>query len=296
MALKTINKDESVFELVTDGSWKGHLEEFKHWETLDFDDTSWEPVEVKGAAGDQPWGNAYLKNLGGSTTPYRPLSVNLTSPNIEVFNEMPEIYYDVKTESDNTIGWYRFEAPPGIQEIDLGIPNASVWVDGNKVPVEDGVAIVPDPPEDVSTVSVRLVMKKGEYAGAVFQRPLKLILQGGIIQNGEWSDFALPTYSGIGVYRQRIDFTSAEASKDIELDLGDVYATAEVKINGKTVGVKVAAPYKFDLTGLVRPGENELEIRIANTLAPQYTIPTKSVDLGPLRSGLVGPVKLMIQE
>jgi hypothetical protein len=63
-------------------------------------------------------------------------------------------------------------------------------------------------------------------------------------------------------------------------------------MNGKSVGSKVAAPFKFDLTGKVQPGENEIEVRVANTLAPHYTIPKKAMHMGPLESGLVGPVQL----
>jgi len=73
-----------------------------------------------------------------------------------------------------------------------------------------------------------------------------------------------------------------------------VYVAAEVKVNGNSVGSKVAAPYKFDLSGLVQSGENEIEVRIANTLAPHYSIPKKAMNLGPVESGLVGPVKLKI--
>ena len=46
-----------------------------------------------------------------------------------------------------------------------------------------------------------LIREDGEYAGAVFENPIKLMVEGGTIQTGLWNDFALSTYSGIGVVR-----------------------------------------------------------------------------------------------
>ena len=57
-----------------------------------------------------------------------------------------------------------------------------------------------------------------------------------------------------------------------------MYVAAKVFVNGKPAGIKVAAPYKFDLSGMVQSGENEIEVRVANTLAPLYSIPKKARD------------------
>ncbi len=194
------------------------------------------------------------------------------------------------------MGWYRFEAPPGIKEIALQTNDAKVWVNGKEVTVNGGIAIVESPPASVSTVAIRLEMKPGEYAGAAFNEPIQLKLNGGTIQTGLWSDFALPVYSGIGVYKQKVKLNESETKQQIEIDLGEVYVAAEVFVNGSSAGSKVAAPYKYNLSGLLQPGENEIEIRVANTLAPHYFIPRMAMHLGPVKSGLVGPVKLKIKE
>ncbi len=315
LAMKAIDSNGNILELETDSSWKGHLNEYEGWETPEFNDSDWDYATVKGKADDKPWGNDkivktgenfprsplykpkvtnFLENMGGSTTPYRPLSVTLSTPDIQVFDEMPDIVYDVKSEKADRIGWYRFEAPPGIKEIELHTNNAKVWINGTKVTVKGGIAKVKNPPAGVSTVAIRLEMNPGEYAGAAFEQAIKLKLDGGVIQSGLWSDYALPTYSGIGVYKQKIKLNKTEAKQKIEIDLGEVYVAAEVFINGNSAGSKVAAPYKFDLSGLVQAGENEIEIQIANTLAPHYSIPLKAMNLGPVESGLVGPVQLKI--
>jgi len=264
-------------------------------EALGFDDADWKVVNVKGKANAQPWGEDFLRNLSGSTTPYRPLSVNLPSPYLQVFDEMPEIIYDIKEESSKTIGWYRFDAPPGLKKMIFHSKNVEAWVNGKDVDVRSGVATLENPPKDVSKVALRVRMNPGEYAGAAFAQPIRLVLEGGIIQTGLWAKFAMPGFSGIGVYRQQVHLSTEDVNKALELDLGEVLVAAEVFVNGKSAGAKVAAPYKFDLTGLVRSGNNEIEVRVANTLAPHYTIPRQAKDLGPVDSGLVGPVTLKIQ-
>jgi hypothetical protein len=295
LAMKVIDTRGNIIELETDNSWKGNLSEFEEWETPDFDDGDWKRVNVKGKANAQPWGEDFLRNLSGSTTPYRPLSVNLPSPYLQVFDAMPEIVYDVKKESADKTAWYRFEAPPGVKEIHLQHDSPEVWVDGNKIPANGSVVVLEDIPEGVSEIAVRVKMNPGKYAGAAFNQPVRLVLEGGTIQTGLWEEFAMPSFSGIGAYKQQVNFGTEDVNKRLVLDLGEVFVAAEVFVNGKSAGAKVAAPYKFDLTGLVRSGNNEIEVRVANTLAPHYAIPRQAKDLGPVDSGLVGPVTLKTQ-
>lgn len=53
------------------------------------------------------------------------------------------------------------------------------------------------------------------------------------------------------------------------LDLGEVYETAEVSVNGASAGVRICRPYSFELSGMLRPGKNELVIEVTNTLGTQ---------------------------
>jgi len=296
LAMKAVYDDGSTFKLETGPSWKGHTEELENWQSLNFNDDNWDQVTVKGKAGDKPWGEKFLQNVGTSTTPSRPLSVNLNTPLLEVFNEMPDIVYDVKPESDDNIGWYRFEAPPGLKEMTLNAnaKDAAVWINGIKVPVKDGVVKINTPPVDKSCVAIRLEMKRDKYAGAAFSLPVKLKLEGGKIQPGSWENYALPTYSGIVVYKQKINFNINEVKRQVFLDLGEVYVGAEVFVNGESAGIKVAEPFKFNISQLIQPGINEIEVRVANTLAPHYSVPIRTLILGPVKSGLIGPVSLKI--
>ena len=49
------------------------------------------------------------------------------------------------------------------------------------------------------------------------------------------------------------------------LDLGAVHDLAEVTVNGKATGGAWHAPYRVDIAGAVKAGQNQLSIRVANT-------------------------------
>jgi len=55
-------------------------------------------------------------------------------------------------------------------------------------------------------------------------------------------------------------------NKTVFLDLGKVQEVAEVRINGIWAGVAWMQPYRVDVTGLLKPGKNQIQIRVANSL------------------------------
>ena len=67
----------------------------------------------------------------------------------------------------------------------------------------------------------------------------------------------MPRFSGEVLYKTT--FTPTPGFN--VLDLGEVGETAEVSLNGELVGVRVNAPYKFDISS-AKEGENTLEIRV----------------------------------
>lgn len=78
----------------------------------------------------------------------------------------------------------------------------------------------------------------------------------------------MPDFSGKIRYTGvlTLDEASLEAER-IGIDLGEAGQTAKVWCNGREAGIRICPPYRFDLTGLVHAGENELVIETANTLA-----------------------------
>ncbi len=119
-------------------------------------------------------------------------------------------------------------------------------------------------------------------------------------------------FSGTAMYRKTfvwspIDSQRSDRNPKLFLDLGRVEVMANVKLNGKELGTLWKFPFRVDVTGVLRRGENKLEIEIAN-LWPNRLIGdagltkeqrvtwttwnpfTKDTPLLP--SGLLGPVQL----
>ena len=75
------------------------------------------------------------------------------------------------------------------------------------------------------------------------------------------------------------------------LDLGYVGETAEVSLNGENIGIKIAPPYRFDISEYVKDGTNELCITVTNHLGFEVRDKfSRFLKFEP--SGLIGPVKI----
>ncbi|WP_372950329.1 glycosyl hydrolase [Mariniphaga sp.] len=70
-------------------------------------------------------------------------------------------------------------------------------------------------------------------------------------------------YSGIATYRKTIQVEKL-GNKEYYIDLGVVNDIARVRLNGKDVGVVWCAPWRIDITKVLKEGENQLEIEVAN--------------------------------
>ncbi len=99
----------------------------------------------------------------------------------------------------------------------------------------------------------------------------------------------LPRFSG--TFRYETEFEWKEAGNDAWLDLGDVYETAEVWINGTLAGVKLCPPYGLEIHGLIMPGRNKLVVEVTNTLAKDKQ-DYLSAFAQQEPSGLIGPVRV----
>jgi hypothetical protein len=128
----------------------------------------------------------------------------------------------------------------------------------------------------------------------------------------DWSqnnDPGVKYFSGIGTYTKTVQASPNWFRKGARLwlDLGDVKNLAEVTINGKNLGQTWHAPYRVDATAALKPGANEITIKVVNAWvnrligdeqpgATKYTY----ADVHPykansplLPSGLIGPVTVI---
>jgi hypothetical protein len=129
-----------------------------------------------------------------------------------------------------------------------------------------------------------------------------------------WSDSGeagVKYFSGTAAYAITFDFQRTKMELEnvkYLLDLGEVQVMARVKLNGQDCGVLWKAPYQVDISRAIKPGENRLEISVANlwpnrmigdAALPEtnrvtwssWTPFTPNTPL--LRSGLLGPVKIL---
>jgi hypothetical protein len=116
-------------------------------------------------------------------------------------------------------------------------------------------------------------------------------------------------FSGIATYKKSFDLAKAADSlgESISLDVGSVHNMARIRLNGRELGILWCAPWRVDISGVVKQRENLLEIEVAN-LWPNRLIGDTSLaqdqretwttwnpyhsDSPLLPSGLLGPVTL----
>jgi hypothetical protein len=213
------------------------------------------------------------------------------------YRDAGRLPFDTRSHVAQPAGWYRFVSPPGLRG--LTIPTRGrvrAWADGKELRVrkeaELTTAQVPQAFRRPVVVALRVEQERGDYGGAAFDDYIRLDCGEGAIGLGDWSQVGvLETYSGGAWYRKTFRLTAEQASGAVTLHLGHVAASAEVIVNGKPAGVKVAPPWRLELTSLVKQGENRIEVLVCNTLANHYvTIPTHY--RGSKVSGLPGPVRL----
>ena len=73
-------------------------------------------------------------------------------------------------------------------------------------------------------------------------------------------------FSGIATYGKRVQINSSLLAENrrLYLDLGEVRDVARVRLNGKELGIFWKAPFRVEITAAAVPGDNRLEIDVAN--------------------------------
>ncbi|WDF77122.1 glycosyl hydrolase [Mucilaginibacter sp. KACC 22773] len=126
-------------------------------------------------------------------------------------------------------------------------------------------------------------------------------------------------YSGKATYSKTFDLNSEAATilkKSIKpeklfLDLGDVKDVAEIRLNGKKLGILWCAPWRVEITNAVKQKGNVLEVDVinlwANRVVHDLSLPKEkritkthevfrfdmlNVNTPLLKSGLIGPVRI----
>jgi hypothetical protein len=118
-------------------------------------------------------------------------------------------------------------------------------------------------------------------------------------------------YSGTATYTKRFALPAAAQSTPgakLYLDLGDVRELASVKLNGKPLGTVWTPPFRVDISEVVKPADNMLEVEVVNfwpnRIIGDQSLPADqrftrtnvrklTADTPLMPSGLLGPVTLV---
>jgi len=125
------------------------------------------------------------------------------------------------------------------------------------------------------------------------------------------TDNGVKYFSGTASYTKSIQAPRSwlRSGSRIVLNLGTVNDLAEVSVNGRVLGKLWKQPYEVDVTQALKPGNNQLEIKVTNQwtnrIIGDRLSPDKKVladvparpGFGPpptlVPSGLLGPVKVV---
>jgi hypothetical protein len=113
----------------------------------------------------------------------------------------------------------------------------------------------------------------------------KLAAESGKIKTGSWADQGYPYYSGIASYTQKVKIPKA---KRVIFRMDKPMDMAEIIVNGKSAAVLPWEPWEADITPLVRTGDNEITIKVANSLVNLLTMQQRT-------SGIIGAVELDVE-
>ena len=122
-------------------------------------------------------------------------------------------------------------------------------------------------------------------------------------------------FSGTATYAKSVQASREWFAPDraVFLDLGQVGDIAEVSVNGRALGQLWKAPYRVDVSAVLRPGDNQLEIKVTNEwknrIAGDRLLPAgRKILAAPAggrggpggqlpvpESGLIGPVTIQSQ-
>ncbi|MEV5831299.1 glycosyl hydrolase [Spirillospora sp. NPDC052242] len=105
----------------------------------------------------------------------------------------------------------------------------------------------------------------------------------------------LADVSGIGTYSTTVEWDGRDGAAGAVLDLGSVFDTCRVTVNGRRLpAVSVLVP-KIDVGPYLRRGRNTIEVEVATTLNNRLRVADPGVygNARPQDYGLIGPVRLV---
>ena len=219
-----------------------------------------------------------------------------------VTNSVPQIWYPETGEIRRPAA-FRFAKDRAELPVELG-PSESIFV-----VFDPAEKILPETPVQTFVNTSPLMEIRGPWKVSFegLEAPSPQVFEK-LIPLNKHDNQALRFFSGTAAYSTTFEPRALDSASRIFLDLGEVREVAEVALNGESLGIVWKPPFRFDVTGKLRHGKNEVVIRAVNTWAnrligdaalPEAERHTwtsfthyKKTDAIP-DSGLIGPVTLM---
>jgi len=202
--------------------------------------------------------------------------------------------YDVRKAANTTptMRWHRTEVPPGVTAV---VPPA--LHDPYRL-ILNGVELKPSggAPIDIRAL-LRVERNMLVIVGRADDRlssPVEFVSGMKPFALESWTKTPLANFSGTAIYEKSFLIPDSYHGRRLVLDLGRVSSVADVYVNGQQAGTLVWRPYRLDITKFIKPGENQLKIRVTNTeanaraLGPSHRI-LANIDV----CGLEGPVEIV---
>ncbi len=290
--------DGSREAVKTDSTWSAGLTAQPGWEQAVTKPSEWKDAQVLGAYSMAPW------NRGVELQPPPPLypSYDLTASLLagmgikEDFASTGPVRYGHRRTSDRDIYFVsnRTEDPINADcRFRVGQGDPQLWdpVTGETRPLPrfervDGLTVIPLEFDAYQSFFVVFggrhdeSLSKTEKNFPDLKPSLELSAAWDIAFDPQWGgpekvtldtlqdwtarpEPGIKYYSGIATYRRAFNLAQGPAGRTY-LDLGTVHDMARVKLNGKDLGVVWCAPWRVEVTGVLKAGDNQLEIEVVN--------------------------------
>ncbi|WP_153798541.1 glycosyl hydrolase [Foetidibacter luteolus] len=219
-----------------------------------------------------------------------------------VTGKIPELWHPEtgKTEA------LSYQIANGVTKVNLPLtPNDAVFVVFGEKADKTAITLAAPTEKLLTTLDGGWKVNFQEGRGA----PAEVLLDT-LMSFTESKDAGIRYFSGTATYTKTIaaDKGWFANKPQLWLNLGNVKNIAEVSINGKPLGTVWKQPFAVDISGVLAPGENKLEIRVTNLWVNRLigdqqpgvtskitytTMPFYKVGSPLLPSGLLGPVSIV---